>query len=97
MIISMPGQANADGDTIVGSFGSDTIAFNIPGGADGPGFFLDYDGIDIPVTFDIDGVTDTGTVSSATFSDTLLKVNSALSQYLGLQRHGLARTAMTFA
>lgn len=79
------GTSNADGDTIVGSTGSDTIAFNVPGGTDGPGFFLDYDGIDIPVTFDIDGVTDTGTVSSATFSDTLLNVNSALSQYLGLE------------
>ena len=79
------GTSNADGDTIAGSTGSDTIAFNVSEGADGPGFFLDYDGIDIPVTFEIDGVIDTGTVSSATFNDTLLNVNNALSQYLGLE------------
>ena len=79
------GISNSDGDTIVGSTGDDTIVFNVPAGTDGPGFFLDYDGIDVPVTFVVDGVADTATVSSAAFTDTLLNVNNALSQYLGLE------------
>lgn len=79
------GTGSQDGDTIVGSFGSDTIAFSAPEGSNGPGYVLDYDGIDTPVTFAVDGVTETATVSSATFTDTLLNVGNALSEYLGME------------
>ncbi len=79
------GIGSSDGDTIAGSTGDDTIVLNVPAGADGPGFFLDYDSLDLPVTFAIDGVADTGTVGNATFTDTLLNVGNALSQYLGLE------------
>ena len=79
------GIGSSDGDTIAGSTGDDTIVLNVPAGADGPGFFLDYDSLDLPVTFAIDGVADTGTVGNATFTDTLLNVSNALSQYLGLE------------
>ncbi|MCI5110982.1 MAG: DUF4214 domain-containing protein [Marivita sp.] len=79
------GTGSQDGDTIVGSFGSDTIAFSAPKGSNGPGYVLDYDGIDTPVTFAVDGVTETATVSSATFTDTLLNVGNALSEYLGME------------
>jgi len=79
------GASSEDGDRIVGSTGDDTILFDVPPGTDGPGFFLDYDSIGAPVTFDIDGVTNTGTISSAGFVDTLQNVNAALGHYLGLE------------
>lgn len=79
------GASSEDGDRIVGSTGDDTILFDVPPGTDGPGFFLDYDSIGAPVTFDIDGVTNTGTISSAGFADTLQNVDAALGQYLGLE------------
>lgn len=79
------GASTEDGDRIVGSTGNDTILFDVPLGTDGPGFFLDYDSIAAPVTFDIDGVTNTGTISSAGFTDTLQNVDAALGHYLGLE------------
>lgn len=79
------GASNSDGDRIIGSPGNDTIAFDVPEGTDGPGFILDYDVIDTPVTFDIDGVTNTGTITSTGFTDTLQNVAGALGHYLGLE------------
>ncbi|MCR9156705.1 MAG: DUF4214 domain-containing protein [Rhodobacteraceae bacterium] len=79
------GASNTDGDFIIGSLGNDTIDFDVPEGTDGPGFFLDYDLIGTPVTFDINGVMNTGTVSTTGFTDTLLNVEDALGQYLGLE------------
>lgn len=79
------GASNSDGDRIVGTQGNDTIAFDVAPGSDGPGFILDYDGIDTPVTFDIDGVTNTGTISTTGFTDTLQNVAAALGDYLGLE------------
>lgn len=78
------GASTSDGDRIVGSLGNDVITFE-SGGPNGPGFFLDYDTIDTPVTFDIDAVTNTGTVNTAGFTDTLQNVSGALDQYLSLE------------
>lgn len=78
------GASTSDGDRIVGSLGNDVITFE-SGDPNGPGFFLDYDTIDTPVTFDIDAVTNTGTVNTAGFTDTLQNVSGALDQYLSLE------------
>lgn len=86
------GTSSADGDRIVGSPGDDTIIFDVSEGSNGPGFFLDYDQFDTPVTFDIDGVTNTGTVQNVGFTDTLQNVTAALGQYFGLEGTGGADT-----
>jgi hypothetical protein len=78
------GASTSDGDRIVGSLGNDVITFE-SSDPNGPGFFLDYDTIDTPVTFDIDAVTNTGTVNTAGFTDTLQNVSGAMDQYLSLE------------
>lgn len=79
------GASDTDGDRIVGSTGNDIIIFQDTTDASGPGYFLDYDMVSAPVTFEIDGVQNTGTITSAGFSDTLQNVDNALVQYLGLE------------
>jgi hypothetical protein len=78
------GASTSDGDRIVGSLGNDVITFE-SSDPNGPGFFLDYDTISTPVTFDINAVTNTGTVNTAGFTDTLQNVSGALDQYLSLE------------
>ncbi|MCK0149997.1 DUF4214 domain-containing protein [Marivita sp. S6314] len=79
------GTNTEDGDRIVASLGNDTFIFNPTTGTDAPGFILDYDRINAPVTFDIDGVLNTGSATGAGFTDTYQDVTNALSAYLGLE------------
>ena len=80
-----PGLNSGDGDRIAASEGSDTIAFDIPEGASVTGYTLDYDTIDQPVVFTINGNSNAGSVIGQGFVDLLENVNDALGFYLGLE------------
>lgn len=72
-------------DRIVASEGNDRIIFDVPEGVTPSGYSLDYDTIGAPVTFDINGITNFGSVSGAGFTDSLENVADALNAYLALE------------
>ncbi len=72
-------------DRIVASEGNDRIIFDVPEGVTPSGYSLDYDTIGAPVTFDINGITNFGSVSGAGFTDSLEDVADALNAYLALE------------
>ena len=72
------GNATPDGDLVVGSSGNDTIDMS---GNDGVNGFvvLSYDGLDAPISVDIDGGANTGSIDkAANGTDTLLGVEQPL-------------------
>ncbi|MGJ8602520.1 MAG: DUF4214 domain-containing protein [Marivita sp.] len=79
------GLNTRNGDRIIASDGNDRIVFDVPDGTNVSGFTLDYDRISAPVTFDINGTTNSATVTGPGFVDQLENVNDALDFYLGLE------------
>lgn len=79
------GQNGSDGDRIAGSEGDDRIIFDAPDGSDNTGYYLDYDPILEGMTFEVDGVANTGSASGPGFVDTLENVTDALGDYLGIE------------
>ncbi|QUJ77343.1 calcium-binding protein [Sulfitobacter albidus] len=80
------GNATSDGDQVVGSAGNDTIDMF---GNDGVNGFisLDYSGLAGPVTVNIDGDANTGSVVKGSGTDTLLGVVQPLNA--GFENGGL--------